>query len=83
MILITFLNFFPNIPMGTCEETFLKYDKLVQFFGKKPWKLLTFGLKLNIQLLVGELPILYFFLKQKFYHLLWFLAKKLYKLIQL
>ena len=35
MILITFLNFFPNIPMGTCGETFLKLDKLVQFFWQK------------------------------------------------
>ena len=29
-------KFFQKIPMGTCEETSLKLDKLVQFFGKKP-----------------------------------------------
>ena len=26
---------FPKIPMETCEETFLKLDKLVQFFWPK------------------------------------------------
>ena len=36
MILITSLKFFQKIPMGTCEETSLKLDKLVQFFGQKP-----------------------------------------------
>ena len=35
MILITSLKFFRKIPMGTCEETSLKLNKLVQFFGKK------------------------------------------------
>ena len=34
MILITSLKFFQKIPKGTCEETSLKLDKLVQFFGK-------------------------------------------------
>ena len=62
MILITSLKFFPKIPMGTCEETFLKVHKLVQFLAKN--QMITFGLKLYIQLLVGELPILYFFWSQ-------------------
>ena len=35
MILIISLKFFRKIPIGTCEETSLKLDKLVQFFGKK------------------------------------------------
>ena len=45
--------------------------------------MITFGLNLYIQLSVGELFILYFFSEAKFYHLLSFFAKKLYKLIQL
>ena len=35
MILITPLKLFPKIPMGTCEETSLKVDMLIQFFWQK------------------------------------------------